>query len=58
MWQYCVLIVVLVFAVGYAGWRFYDAVRKGGDPCCNCELKKNCKKFGSVKDNSYLCTRK
>ena len=50
MWQYCIIFMVLVVAIGYAGWRFHDAVREGGDPCRDCELKKKCKKFCDLKE--------
>ena len=56
--QFILTAIIILGAVGYAAWRCYDNFREGGEPCRNCELKKNCKKFGSVKDNSYLCTRK
>ena len=56
--QYILTAIIILGAVGYTAWRCYDNFREGGDPCRDCELKKNCKKFGSVKDNSYLCTRK
>ena len=55
--QFLLTAIIVLGALGYAFWRIYDAVRDGGDPCKGCELKKNCKKFGSVKDNSYLCIR-
>ena len=56
--QFLLTAIIVLGALGYAFWRIYDAVRDGGDPCKGCELKKNCKKFGSIKDNSYLCIRK
>ena len=43
-WQLLITGAIIVGAVGYAAWRFYDAVREGGDPCRDCELKKNCQK--------------
>jgi len=49
--------IMLILALGYASWRIYDALRANGNPCKDCELKKNCKKFGDIKDNSYLCNR-
>ena len=36
--------VIIVGAVGYAAWRYYDNFREGGDPCKNCELKEKCQK--------------
>jgi len=56
--QFILTAIIILGAVAYAAWRCYDNFREGGAPCRDCELKKNCKKFGSVKDNSYLCTRK
>ncbi len=41
---------ILIAAVVYAAWRVYQALRKDGDPCSGCELKKNCKKFGSIRE--------
>jgi len=49
--------IILILALGYASWRIYDALRANGNPCKDCKLKKNCKKFGDIKDNSYLCNR-
>ena len=49
--------IVIICALIYAFWRIYEAFRNGGDPCKECELKKNCKKFGGIKGNYYLCTR-
>ena len=43
--QIILTILMIMGAVGYAAWRCYDALREGGDPCKDCELKKNCKKF-------------
>ena len=57
MWQYCVIIIVLVVAVGYAGWRIRRTLRSD-TTCCGCEGcalknqccdKKNCEKFGRSK---------
>jgi hypothetical protein len=56
--QILITVIIIFAALGYAAWRVYDAFRAGGDPCKDCDLKKNCKKFGKVQDNSYLCTRK
>ena len=42
--QIVLTIVILMGAVGYAAWRFYDTFREGGDPCKDCEFKKNCTK--------------
>ena len=54
--QIIATIIILGAAIAYAGWAIVRAIRRK-DPCADCEMKKNCKKFGSVKDNSYLCTR-
>ena len=43
-WQIYITVVVIVGAVGYALWRIYDNIRDGGDPCRDCEMKKNCQK--------------
>ena len=42
--QFILTAIIIVGAVGYAAWRFYDAVREGGDPCRDCELKEKCQK--------------
>ena len=47
--QIYLVFVIIVLATIYAGWRIYEAVKPGGDPCKGCELKKNCKKFGQSK---------
>ena len=49
--------IILFGALSYAFWRIYDVFHDVDGPCKACELKKNCKKFGDIKDNSYLCTR-
>ena len=49
--QFFLTTVIIIGAIGYASWRFYDAVRDGGDPCKGCELKKNCQKFCQNKKN-------
>jgi hypothetical protein len=55
--QFLLTAVILFCALCYAFWRIYDAFRNSEGPCKDCELKKNCKKFGDIKDNSYLCNR-
>ena len=47
--QFFLTIIILLAAMGYAFWRIYDALRADGAPCKDCELKKNCKKFGQSK---------
>ena len=42
--QFFLTTVIIIGAVAYAAWRFYDAVRDGGDPCKGCELKEKCQK--------------
>ena len=64
MWQYCVIIIVLVMAVGYAGWRLRQRLRDADNPCCGCsgcegcemkkqlcEKKKEQEKFCCFKNN-------
>ena len=43
--QIAIVILIVLWAAGYATMWLYDAFRDGGDPCKGCELKKNCKKF-------------
>lgn len=41
--QLLVVCLVIIAAIGYAGWRVYTAIRKENDPCygCDgCQLKK------------------
>jgi len=47
--QIVLSIIVVMGAVGYASWRVYRVFRKDGDPCEDCQLKKNCQKFGGSK---------
>ena len=49
--QIVITFIVLLGAIGYAFWRIYEAFRNDEGPCKDCELKKNCKKFGSIKGN-------
>ena len=52
MVQTILVAVILLAAVGYAGWHVYSAFTRKKDPCCGCEgcaLKdmkhcENCKK--------------
>ncbi len=48
--QIIMTVIILFAAAGYAAWRVYQALRKDGDPCSGCELKKNCKKFGNIRE--------
>jgi hypothetical protein len=43
MWQYFVVIIVLVLAVGYAAWRIRQNLRRTSDPCCGCNGCEGCK---------------
>ena len=52
--QIITTIVIIVVAVGYAAWRFYDSVRDGGDPCRGCELKGKCQK-NDPKPANHTC---
>ena len=45
-----IVIVVLIGAVSYTAWRFYQVLKAKESPCEHCELKKNCKKFGQSKE--------
>ena len=47
--QIIATIVILGAAIAYAGWAVARAIRRK-DPCADCELKKNCKKFGQSKN--------
>jgi len=47
--QYLITAIILFCALGYALWRIYKAFRDKESPCKDCELKKNCKKFGQSK---------
>lgn len=42
--QIILSIIIVLGAVGYAAWRLYNNLRDGGDPCKDCELRKNCQK--------------
>ena len=49
MWQTILTIVILTVAASYASWRVYRVLRADNGPCYDCQLKKNCKKFGQSK---------
>jgi hypothetical protein len=49
MMQMIVVILVIAGALGYAAWRAYRTLRSNTGPCCGCEMKKNCQKFGQFK---------
>ncbi len=49
MMQMIVVILVIAGALGYAAWRIFRTLRSHDDPCCGCEMKKNCHKFGQSK---------
>ena len=42
--QTFLVIIIVILAVCYAAGRIYHALRKGGDPCRDCELRNNCQK--------------
>jgi hypothetical protein len=44
------VIAIVTGAVCYAVWHIYEVLKPDGDPCRNCELKKNCKKFCQSKE--------
>jgi hypothetical protein len=47
--QYVVTILIVLLAIGYAGWRICQLLHRNDNTCIGCELKKNCKKFGQSK---------
>jgi len=49
MMQELAIGVILAVAVGYAGWRVFKSTNADKSFCEDCELKKNCKKFGQSK---------
>lgn len=44
--QLYIVSVILAAAAGYAAWRIYRIINRGESPCDDCQLKKNCQKFG------------
>ena len=48
--QIYIVTAVIAAAVGYAAWRIYRIANGGGTPCDNCQLKKNCQKFGRYQE--------
>ena len=48
--QAIITAIILFCALCYTLWRIYKAFKRDEDPCCCCEQKKNCKKFGSVRE--------
>ena len=49
--QAFITFLIVFGAVIYASWRVYGGFRNDEEPCKGCEMKKNCKKFGSIKGN-------
>jgi len=45
-----VVTAIVAGASAYALWRIFRVLRPGGSPCEGCEMKKNCKKFGGLKE--------
>jgi len=50
MYQYIIVAVILLLAVGYAVWRLYKNFSHTDDSCCNCgckdcALKEHCTKI-------------
>ena len=58
-----VVYIILIGAVGYAGWWVYERIRKSDDPCEGCtgcqlkELKERAKECEKRK-KSCCCTKK
>jgi uncharacterized protein (UPF0179 family) len=47
--QSIITIAIILMALAYTGWRIYRVAKGSADPCEDCQLKKNCKKFGEYK---------
>ena len=48
--QQTLVILILLGCLCYAAWRVWQVLKQKNDPCCGCELKKNCKKFCDLKE--------
>jgi len=48
--QLALVLLVLLVCIVYVAWRLWQVVKNKKDPCCDCELKKNCKKFCDLKE--------
>ena len=55
-----IVYIILIGAVGYAGWWVYERIRKSDDPCegcTGCQLKERAKECEKRK-KSCCCTKK
>ncbi|MDE6647705.1 MAG: hypothetical protein K2K03_07755 [Prevotella sp.] len=48
--QTTLVFIILIAAVAYASVRIVSVLKGTTDPCKDCELKKNCQKFGHSKE--------
>ena len=55
MWQYIVLAVVLLSAIGYVVYRIWQSFRATGDPCHGCS---GCAIHDQLKDKQKMTGRK
>jgi hypothetical protein len=57
MWQFLAVIIILVGAVVYAGYRIYQALTYENEACKGCALAKNCKKKRKNRENIWQCRK-
>ena len=56
--QLLVVCLVIIAAIGYAGWHVYTAIRRENDPCYGCEgcqlkgLKKKVRQTNECRQSS------
>lgn len=48
--QTTLVFIIIIAAVAYASVRIISVLKGHTDPCKDCELKKNCQKFGRSKE--------
>lgn len=48
--QTTLVFIIIIIAVAYVSVRIISVLKGHTDPCKDCELKKNCQKFGRSKE--------
>ena len=57
MWQIGAVIIVLIGAVGYAGWRIYKALTDVNEACRGCALAEKCTKKRKNREKILQCRK-
>jgi hypothetical protein len=48
--QFALVVFIVLLCLFFVFWRIFQLLNRKKDICCDCELKKNCKKFCDLKE--------